>query len=329
MSADPGDQAASGSADADGGTDAAAGADTGGFDVRHPGPWRHRSVSANGISFHVAEAGTGPLVLLLHGFGQYWYSWRHQLPALAAAGFRAVAVDLRGHGGTDTPPRGYDAFTLTEDTTGLIGALGERSAVLAGHGFGGLTAFNTALLEPEKVRAVVALSAPNPAALATPGSSLRVDRHGRMLLAAALPTFLPTRLRRHHGALLERIVRKHAGAGWKRTDDFADAVGKLRRAIELPGAARASSEQLRWLARSPWRADGHRYRDALGRLQITAPVTQVGGQHDSFVPVERFVGTERHCDGDYRRVVIPDIGHYAAEEAPDQVNDLIATAATG
>lgn len=303
--------------------------DTGGFDVRHDGPWRHHTVSANGISFHVAEAGSGPLVLLLHGFGQYWYSWRHQLPALAGAGFRAVAVDLRGHGGTDAPPRGYDAFTLTEDTSGLIGALGERSAVLVGHGFGGLTALNTALLEPERVRAVVALAAPNPAALATPGSSLRVDRHGRMLLAAALPTFLPMRLRRHHGVLLERIVRKHAGTAWKRTDDFADAVGKLRRAIELPGAARASSEQLRWLARSPWRADGHRHRDALSRLQITAPVTQVGGQHDAFVPVERFVGTERHCAGDYRRVVIGDIGHYAAEEAPDQVNELIVTASSG
>ena len=93
------------------------------------GEWTHRFVSANGSRFHVAEAGTGPLVLLLHGFPEFWGAWQHQLTALAGAGFRAVAVDLRGYGASDKPPRGYDGYTMAADVTGLIRALGERDAV--------------------------------------------------------------------------------------------------------------------------------------------------------------------------------------------------------
>src|ERR1700745_1650491 len=79
--------------------------------VQIGGPWAHRSVSANGTRFHAAEAGDGPLVLLLHGFPEFWWTWRHQLATLPDAGFRAVAVDLRGYGGSDKPPRGYDLVT--------------------------------------------------------------------------------------------------------------------------------------------------------------------------------------------------------------------------
>ena len=75
------------------------------------GPWSHRSVSANGTRFHLAESGDGPLVLLLHGFPQFWWTWREQLTSLSQAGYRAVAVDLRGYGGSDKPPRGYDLVT--------------------------------------------------------------------------------------------------------------------------------------------------------------------------------------------------------------------------
>src|SRR6201997_1336809 len=79
--------------------------------VQIGGPWNHRSISANGTRFHAAEAGDGPLVLLLHGFPEFWWTWRHQLAVLPEAGFRAVAVDLRGYGGSDKPPRGYDLVT--------------------------------------------------------------------------------------------------------------------------------------------------------------------------------------------------------------------------
>src|SRR5262245_64861874 len=108
--------------------------------VELPGPWAHRYVAANGARFHVVEAepATGsaaaPLVLLLHGFAEFWWAWRDQLPALAAAGYRAVAMDLRGYGGSDKTPNGYDPRTLARDVSGVVKALGERSAVVVGHG---------------------------------------------------------------------------------------------------------------------------------------------------------------------------------------------------
>ena len=124
--------------------------------VRLDGPWTHRDVHANGIRFHVAECGpTAPgtsLVVLLHGFADFWWSWRHQLTGLAEAGYRAVAVDLRGYGDTDKPPRGYDGWTLSGDVAGLIRALGHSEATLVGHADGGLVCWATAMLHPRLVR---------------------------------------------------------------------------------------------------------------------------------------------------------------------------------
>ena len=114
--------------------------------VHIAGPWTHRDLSANGVRLHVAEAGEGPLVLLLHGFPEFWWAWRAQLPALAAAGFRAVAPDLRGYGGSDKPPRGYDLPTAASDVAALVRALGERDAVVVGHDWGGLVAWTMAAL---------------------------------------------------------------------------------------------------------------------------------------------------------------------------------------
>src|SRR5258708_10078163 len=96
------------------------------------GPWSHRSVSANGTRFHIAESGDGPLVLLLHGFPQFWWTWRHQLSTLSKAGFRAVAVDLRGYGGSDQPPRGYHLVTPPSDGAGLIPPLPQANPAIVG-----------------------------------------------------------------------------------------------------------------------------------------------------------------------------------------------------
>ena len=131
------------------------------------GPWTHRTVRGNGIAMHVAELGSGPLVLLLHGFPQFWWTWHRQLVDLADAGYRAVAVDLRGFGATDKPPRGYDAPTLAADMAALVTSLGERDAMVVGNDLGGLLAWTMAANHPEVVRGIVLLGAAHPLRLRT------------------------------------------------------------------------------------------------------------------------------------------------------------------
>src|SRR5579864_7199739 len=122
----------------------------------------HRMVETNGIRLHVAEQGEGPLVILCHGFPECWYSWRHQLRALAKAGFRAVAPDLRGYGRSDRPEdaKKYTILDNIGDVVGLVAALGAKQAVIAGHDIGAAIAWQTALLRPDIFRAVIALSPP-------------------------------------------------------------------------------------------------------------------------------------------------------------------------
>jgi pimeloyl-ACP methyl ester carboxylesterase len=122
----------------------------------------HRFIATNGIRIHMAEQGDGPLVLLCHGFPELWYSWRHQLSALAAAGFHAVAPDMRGYGQTDRPEL-IDQYTLLHlvgDMVGLLDALGQETAVIAGHDWGAPVAWHAALLRPDRFRAVIGLSVP-------------------------------------------------------------------------------------------------------------------------------------------------------------------------
>jgi pimeloyl-ACP methyl ester carboxylesterase len=122
----------------------------------------HRMVEANGIHLHLAEQGEGPLVVLCHGFSESWYSWRHQLTALSAAGFHAVAPDMRGYGRSDRP-EAIDQYTLLHlvgDMVGLLDALGAGQAVIAGHDWGAPVAWHAALLRPDRFRAVIGLSVP-------------------------------------------------------------------------------------------------------------------------------------------------------------------------
>jgi epoxide hydrolase A/B len=122
----------------------------------------HRFVETNGIRMHVAECGSGPLVIMCHGFPESWYSWRHQLHALADAGFHAVAPDMRGYGQTDRP-ESIDQYTLLQlvgDVIGLCDAFDGQQAVIAGHDWGAPVAWNCALLRPDRFRAVIGLSVP-------------------------------------------------------------------------------------------------------------------------------------------------------------------------
>ena len=122
----------------------------------------HRVIETNGIRMHIAEQGEGPLVVLCHGFPECWYSWRHQLPALAEAGYHAVAPDQRGYGQTDrpTPIDAYNIFQLTGDIVGLVHTMGEEQAVIVGHDWGAPVAWHCALLRPDMFQAIALLSVP-------------------------------------------------------------------------------------------------------------------------------------------------------------------------
>ncbi|QCX73748.1 Soluble epoxide hydrolase [Streptomyces sp. YIM 121038] len=139
---------------------------------------RHRTVQAPAGRLHLVEQGTGPLVLLVHGFPESWYSWRHQLPALAAAGFRAAAIDVRGYGRSSRPAAtdAYRIVDLAEDNVAVVRALGEESAVIVGHDWGSNIAAASALLHPEVFRAVGLLSVP----YAPPGGPRPTDVFGRI-----------------------------------------------------------------------------------------------------------------------------------------------------
>lgn len=123
---------------------------------------RQRQVATNGITLNISEAGSGPLLLLLHGFPESWYSWRHQFAPLAAAGYHVVAPDMRGYGKSDKPHEitAYTQVEIVKDIIGLIPALGHEKAIVIGHDWGAPTAWSTALFHPDKVRAVGGLSVP-------------------------------------------------------------------------------------------------------------------------------------------------------------------------
>jgi len=121
-----------------------------------------RTIQSNGINLRIAEMGDGPLVILVHGWPESWYSWRHQIPAIAKAGYRVVAPDMRGYGKSDKPEavEAYDIHHLTADIVGIIDAMGEKTATVIGHDWGALVAWHCVLLHPDRFNAVVAMSVP-------------------------------------------------------------------------------------------------------------------------------------------------------------------------
>ena len=271
----------------------------------------------------MAEAGTGPLVILLHGFPEFWWSWRHQLPALAAAGRRAVAVDLRGYGDSDKPPRGYDLWTLSGDVAGLVRALGERQADLVGQDWGGILGWCTAALHPRVVRSVTVLAAAHPRAM---GQALLRDpaqRSAARYLATFQVPWLPERdLARDGAVLVEEILRDGAAPRWRASSEFTAVARRYREAMLIPAAAHCALEYYRWVGRSQFRFDGRRFSRAVDRV-ARVPVLQLHGADDPYVLERTARRSARWAGNGYRYEVLPGVGHFVQQEAPGQTTALL------
>ncbi len=280
------------------------------------GPWTHRAVAANGARFHVAELGQGPLVLLLHGFPEFWWAWRHQLVELAAAGYRAVAMDLRGYGASDKPPRGYDPFTLTADIVGVIKSLGEANAVVVGHDWGGFLGWTSAALYPKVVRRLAVVGMPHPRRLR---NALVTDR--RQIAASAyiagfqVPWVPERQLVREDGRMVEELLQSWAGPDWP----DPESAKRYRQAMQVPGTPHCSLESYRWAIRSIPRPDGLRFAQRM-KTPIRVPTLHLHGEMDTSLLPHVAQGSGRYVAAPYRWRLIEGIGHFPHEEAPESFN---------
>ena len=272
----------------------------------------HHRLTANGIGQHCVTAGSGPAVVLLHGFPEFWYEWRHQIPALAAAGFRVVAPDMRGYNLSDKPA-GVEAYRiqpLVEDVAGLVRHLGAERAHVVGHDWGGVVAWWFAMLRPELLDRLAILNAPHPAAFAR--EIVKPDQMLRSAYAGffQLPAVPELALRAADFALLERVLRTEPA----RPGAFTDAdVERYKEAFARPGALTASLNYYRAFARSgkpPVRP-------------IAAPTLLVWGEKDPHLVVRLTEGLEEWVPG-IRVERIPEASHWVAADEPERVNRLLA-----
>jgi pimeloyl-ACP methyl ester carboxylesterase len=279
------------------------------------------------VRLHAAEAGEGPLVLLLHGFPEFWWAWRAQLVGLAAAGLRVVAPDLRGYGGSDKPPRGYDLPTAAADAAAVVRALGESDAVVVGANWGGLVGWTMAALHPRTVRRLVVLGSAHPRRLRAGIADPRQRRASGYALRFQLPRLPERQLTRADDDPVAELMRRWAGPSWAQTPDFAEAVQRYRSAARIPQAAYGAMEYFRWAGRSQLRPDGLRFARRMA-APVTAPTLQLHGALDACVLPRTARGSDRYVAGAYEWRELAGVGHFPHEEAPDDVTAAIAAWAT-
>lgn len=279
-------------------------------DVNRPGPWAHRNLTARGTRFHVAlagpeaPAGAGPLTLLVHGFPECWWTWRHVIPALAQAGHRVAALDLRGFGGSDRPPSGYDLVTLAQDLAAVVRSLGHERAVVVGAGLGGQIAWALPSVAPDLTTAIFPVGAPHPLAL----RSLRARAlSGPALQYASLriPGLAERRLRSR--SALEGLLRSWAGPHTREV--LAEEAPYYAELLSRPGAARSALEPLRNLVLS-------RAETAALDKPVTVPVLSMQGELDPVQPAQAYARDTHHVAGNLRQVTIHRSGHFPQEETP-------------
>ena len=312
---------------------------------------RHRIIAANGIRLHVAEAGSGPTVLLIHGFPESWYSWRYQLPALAAAGYHAVALDVRGYGRSSKPNTvpDYRMVKKVGDIVGLVGGFGGGPVTVVGHDWGAPIAWMSALLRPDLFRGVAGLSVP----YAPPGAADRAEadaahaRDGRRcqrILRRVLPGTGPRRSRdrSRRAAMAARILLVRVRRRSQRPQHFDRAArAAAARQVRLPrndaalvvaepiststranSSIPASSARCRVIATST--ATG-RISPAFADQPITIPALFIGGSRDGPTiwgapAIERFPQTLPKL---FRSEIIDGAGHWIQQEAAQRTNELL------
>jgi pimeloyl-ACP methyl ester carboxylesterase len=279
------------------------------------GPWSHRSVSANGTRFHVAESGDGPLVLLLHGFPEFWWTWRQQLASLSQSGFRAVAPDLRGYGGSDKPPRGYDLITAASDAAGLIRSLGEANAIVVGHDWGGMIGWTMATYFPKVVRRLAVVSMAHPLRLraAVLAAPLAQARSMSYALGSQLPLLPERRLRKDGARRVGQLLTAWSGPGWP----DSETEQRYEDAMSIPHVAHSALEYHRWYLRSRFRPDGIQYTRMM-RRPIQAPTLHLHGALDPCVLPSAARGSGIHVEAPYRWRLLDGAGHFPHEEVPDR-----------
>jgi pimeloyl-ACP methyl ester carboxylesterase len=311
----------------------------------------HRTVGTNGIAMHIAEAGQGPLVVLCHGFPESWHSWRHQLAALAEAGFRAVAPDMRGYGRTDAPDEigQYTLLHLVGDMVGLLDALGEERAVIAGHDWGGPVAWHSALLRPDRFRAAIGLSVPYLPRANTPPTARMPQDEGNLFyqLYFQTPGVAEAELSRDPGATLRRVMYSGSGDAPRRADGepLAGCFSLVPRNGGFLTRTHDPEMLPAWLskadldfyagefARTGFRGGLNWYRNIdrnwellapFAGAKVSVPALYIAGDRDL---VTRFRGMDQLIPNLrsfvhklWRTVMLPGCGHWTQQERPAEVN---------
>lgn len=277
-------------------------------------PWSHRQAIVNGIRLHWVEQGSGPLVVLLHGFPEFWYSWRHQIPFLAER-FRVIAPDMRGYNLSEKPPTGYDLDTLTDDVLALIHEAGEERAAIVGHDWGGGVAWAFAIRHPQATRKLAILNAPHPLrfmeeARSNPRQLLRSS----YMLFFQLPWLPELLLGANRAWLIARGLRRSAVVEGAFSEED---VERYREAASQPGALTAALNYYRGALRTR-----SRLQELPNEGAVSAPTLVLWGEQDQALGTALAEGLERWVPD--LRVVFLDCGHWTQQERPEEVNRLLA-----
>lgn len=279
-------------------------------------PWEHRFVEANGLRFHCVSAGAGPLVILLHGFPEFWYSWRHQIPALTRAGFTVVAPDLRGYNDSDKP-EGVEAYRMgliVEDVAGLIRVFGHARAAIVGHDWGGAAAYAFAMRHPEMTDRLSVLNCPHPDAF---GCALREGNLEQLKKSWYMFFFqLPSAPEELLSANRFRLLKRFAYANARKGTFTPGALKAYAEAMAKPGALSGS---INWY-RAMFRGGLPPTREY---PKISAPTLVIWGTRDHFLGKELTRGMKRNFSGPFKVVYLPGVSHWVQQEAPGQVNKLL------